>query len=312
MMPTLREILFARRRAGGGPPFRDGYRVALVSEGGAMRGVVAGGMVSAIEAAGMSECFDLMIGTSAGAAALAYLRAGQARFGTRIYYEDINNRAFIDPRRLLWGRAIVDIDFLVDHIFRVVKPLNVERLAAPGARLVAVATDVVSGAAVPLEGFDDATRVYEILRATTRMPILTAGPVSIEGRRYVDGSVTASLPIAFARKLGATHVLVIMTRSSASPAVAQNARIKASIQSSVFAALYHRNLLSATRRDKRDYRKTYHVLADGKRYVIGGIPHWGVAPASDFSDVSRIERDEQKLRRAADHGFERMHAFLSS
>lgn len=131
MTPSLVETLQAHRDSGQMPPFDDSYKLTLVAEGGAMRGVVAGGMVSAIEEAGLAGCFDLMVGTSAGACALAYLRAGQACYGTRIYFEDINNRSFIDLRRVLRGRAIVDIDFLVDNVFQHVKPLDFTRIAEP-------------------------------------------------------------------------------------------------------------------------------------------------------------------------------------
>ena len=41
-----------RRRRGRTPPFDDHARIALVVEGGAMRGVVSAGMVSALEALG--------------------------------------------------------------------------------------------------------------------------------------------------------------------------------------------------------------------------------------------------------------------
>ena len=56
-----------------------------------MRGVVAAGMVTAIQELGLTGCFDTIHGSSAGACAGAYLMTDQARLGTSIFYEDINN-----------------------------------------------------------------------------------------------------------------------------------------------------------------------------------------------------------------------------
>jgi hypothetical protein len=95
----------ARSRA----PHDDGARIALCVEGGAMRGVVSAGMVSALEDLGLVHAFDAVYGSSAGAINAAYFLAGQAGFGTAIYSEDINNHQFISMRRAIGGRPIVDL-----------------------------------------------------------------------------------------------------------------------------------------------------------------------------------------------------------
>ena len=87
-----------------------------------MRGVISAGMVSALETLGLTHAFDGIYGSSAGAINAAYFLAGQAAVGTAIYYEDINNRQFIDLRRALTGRPIVDLGFLLDDVARQRKP----------------------------------------------------------------------------------------------------------------------------------------------------------------------------------------------
>ena len=310
MAGALLDILRARRAAGGGPPFEDPHLVALVAEGGAMRGVVAGGMVTAIEEAGFANCFDLMIGTSAGACALAYLRAGQARLGTSIYFEDINNRAFINAWRLFRGRPLVDTDFLIDRVFKEVKPLDYRRLAAPGAKLLAIATDIDRGEGVALEGFEIRERSYEILRATTRMPLLAAGPVEIDGRRYIDGGAVDRIPISSARCLGATHILVILTRSPNSRRLAQPSLVRDYLKSNVFAALYHPNLRALTRAESLNYRRTYQLLAHGDGCKFEAGQYCAVSPVGDFPDISRIETNGNVLRSAAQYGQDRMNDYL--
>src|SRR4051794_4948860 len=104
MMPQhpTAKLLLDRRLAGSRPGARsDRRRVALIIEGGGMRGVVSAGMVAALEQLELQEVFDGVFGASAGAVTGAYFIAGQARYGTTIFYEDINNRKFIDLTRLL-------------------------------------------------------------------------------------------------------------------------------------------------------------------------------------------------------------------
>ena len=64
----------------------------------------------------LTDAFDAVYGSSAGAINAAYFLAGQARLGTTIYYEDINNARFISLLRVLGGRPIVNLGFLLDEI----------------------------------------------------------------------------------------------------------------------------------------------------------------------------------------------------
>ena len=78
--------------------------IALVLEGGGMRGAVAAGMVSALEDLGMSDAFDSIYGTSSGAIAGAMFLARQSTMGVDTYCEDLVNGPFIRYRRVLSGR----------------------------------------------------------------------------------------------------------------------------------------------------------------------------------------------------------------
>ena len=128
------DLLQARAARGSRAPHGDGARIALAVEGGAMRGVVSAGMVSALEHLGMTHAFDAVYGSSAGAINGAYFLAGQANLGTTIYSEDINNRRFIDMRRPLTGRPIVDLGFLIDDVATRLKPLDTARVLSARRR----------------------------------------------------------------------------------------------------------------------------------------------------------------------------------
>src|ERR1044071_2792696 len=86
---SVAQLLFARQEAASKPGQRqDGRFLALVVEGGGMRGVVSAGMVAALEELGFRDCFDAVYGSSAGAISGAYFIAKQARYGTTIFYDN--------------------------------------------------------------------------------------------------------------------------------------------------------------------------------------------------------------------------------
>lgn len=216
---TTRDVL--RRRAielAGGRLGRrdraDGCHLALVIEGGGMRGVVAGGMVSALEELGLRDVFDTIHGSSAGACAGSYFLAGQAGLGTRIYYEDINNSKFIDTWRFVKRQPVMNTRFLIENVMQGIKVLDVaEILVRPGV-LHIVATDVETGKAQIFDRFGDKDEFFQILRASITMPIIGGRSVNVRGREMVDGGMVQQIALKSALDAGATHILVLMTRKA--------------------------------------------------------------------------------------------------
>src|SRR3954452_12638536 len=112
--PPLYGVLLAR--AGTRPGVRpDPHVVALVVEGGGMRGAVSAGMCLTLEAAGLMSSFDRVYGCSSGALTGCFAAAGQSSVWATSF-EHCANRAFIDPRRALRGRPVLDLDYLFDHV----------------------------------------------------------------------------------------------------------------------------------------------------------------------------------------------------
>jgi predicted patatin/cPLA2 family phospholipase len=209
---SVRDLLRARREEGTLRNARaDPHHLALVIEGGGMRGVVAGGMVSALEDLGLLNCFDSIYGSSAGACAGAYFLAGQAKFGTRIYYEDINNKSFIDIWRGLIGRPIMSTAFLIDHVMRVNKPLNVDEIRRHPGVLHIVATKASTGEPVVYSRFSDTEDFFRKLKASISIPVIAGRGVMIGSELIFDGGMSQQIPIMSAIG-GATHVLALMTR----------------------------------------------------------------------------------------------------
>ena len=101
----------------------DGFKVALVVEGGGMRGCLSAGMVAALHYLGLEDTFDVIYGSSAGTVIGAYFNTRQLPwFGPEIYYDSLTTagKQFIDTKRLLRsiGIGLVDPRLLKDVMVR--------------------------------------------------------------------------------------------------------------------------------------------------------------------------------------------------
>jgi predicted patatin/cPLA2 family phospholipase len=209
--PVLEAVL--RRRDEGSRPGQrtDGRRIALVIEGGGMRGVVSAGMAAAIEQLGASGAFDEVHGASAGAFNGAFLLAGQATYLTALYQHGFGNPAFVSLRRALRGRPLFDMDYVIGEVWRRQRPLDVDAVLASGIDLHCTATDVETAAIVDLTGLRDGDEVRNAMRASARLPWLAGPPVSFRGRRWLDATIAEAIPVHIALH-SATDLLVLQTR----------------------------------------------------------------------------------------------------
>jgi predicted patatin/cPLA2 family phospholipase len=207
------EIIQLRAKSGSRPTRRsDPYHVALVIEGGGMRGVAAGGMVSALERLGLRDAFDSVHGSSGGAVAASYFVAGQATKGTSIYYEDLNNDFFINPWRAYRHLPIMNVSYLINDIMIFKKPLNFDIAVRGDIPVYVVMTDVEKQDVYIKHHFDSDEDFRTCLRATVTMPFIGGPPVRHDRRLLYDGGLVQQVAIRSAAAVGATHLLVLMTR----------------------------------------------------------------------------------------------------
>jgi predicted patatin/cPLA2 family phospholipase len=206
------EAILARRDERSLPGRRtDGRRIALVIEGGGMRGVVSAGMAAAIEQLGLTEAFDEVHGASAGAFNGAFLLAGQASYLAALYPHGFGNPEFVSFRRALRGAPVFDMDYVVDDVWQRQRPLNVDAILGGGIDLHCTATDVDTAEIVDLAGLGSELEIRCAMRASARLPWLAGPPVSFRGRRWLDATIAEAIPVhvAFA---AATDALVLQTR----------------------------------------------------------------------------------------------------
>jgi predicted patatin/cPLA2 family phospholipase len=190
----------------------DGLKIGLAIEGGGMRGVVSAGMVTGLEYLGLLPAFDVVYGTSAGAINGAFFIAGQAAYGTTIYYENINNSHFINLLRPLIGKSAVSLEFLFEQVLIDEKILDWKKVVNSAIPLKPVASSINHVRPVVLDGFATRDELFTCLKASARIPVVAGPPVRVGDDDYLDGSLFASIPFHQAVEGGCTHVLSLLTR----------------------------------------------------------------------------------------------------
>ena len=193
----------------------DRRKTALIVEGGAMRGAWAAGVLAYLQERGRRQ-YDLVYAASSGACSAAYFVAGMWEPGLAIWRELACN--VVRKTNFLRRKPIIDLAYLVDHVFRKHVPFSVEALQSAPTRFFIVLTDCLTGEPVYFHARDD--RVFAALRATASMPLATRGFDYVDGHPYADGGVADPIPIRRAIQDGATDITVVLTHN-------RNFRLKA-------------------------------------------------------------------------------------
>jgi predicted patatin/cPLA2 family phospholipase len=206
------EAIRRRRAEGSRPGARtDGRRIALVIEGGGMRGVVSAGMTAAIEQLGLRDSFDEVHGASAGAFNGAFLLAGQAAYLTALYPHGFGDPRFVSLRRALRGRPLFDMDYVIGEVWRHQRPLRVDQILSSAIDLHCTATDADRATILDLTDLADGEEIRGALRASARLPWLAGPPVAFRGHRLLDATLAEAIPVHAAQS-SATDMLVLQTR----------------------------------------------------------------------------------------------------
>jgi predicted patatin/cPLA2 family phospholipase len=179
---------------------------ALIVEGGAMRGAWAAGVLAFLHEQGWRQ-YDLVYAASSGACSAAYFVAGMWEPALAIWREHASK--VVRKANFLRHKPIIDLAYLVDHVFRQHVPLSVEALQRAPTRFFIVLTDCHTGEPVYFHARDE--RVFAALRATSSMPLATRGFDYMDGQPFADGGVADPIPVQRALQDGATDITVVLT-----------------------------------------------------------------------------------------------------
>lgn len=172
-------------------------RWALALGGGAARGIAHVGVMRVLEREGLVP--DLVVGTSAGALAGVFLAAGVSADRTAAWGESL--RWSLLARPIVSRLGLMSNERMGTLLRRVLPVRTFDELSIPFA---CMATDLATAEPVLLCEGD----LVSAIRASCAIPGLIV-PVERDGLLLVDGGVTANVPTAVSRKLGAEIVVAV-------------------------------------------------------------------------------------------------------
>ena len=261
----------------------------LVLEGGGLRGLFTAGVLDCLMEEGI--LFDGMVGVSAGAVFGCNLKSGQKgrvlRYNTR-YCRD---RRYCSLYSLITTGSLFGTEFCYRLLPEELDPFDWKRYEENPMEFFAACTDVETGEATFFSCEGEKDRVMDIFRAGASMPLVSK-PVTIDGRRYLDGGIADSIPLAFLEGRGYEKNLVILTR----PLDYEKSRGKGGV---IMDLVYGKNSgisrAMARRHEMYNAEKNYVLKrAEEKKAFL-------IAPPKPLP-VSRVEKDPKKLYLAWEEG----------
>ncbi|MBC7003910.1 patatin family protein [Photobacterium sp. BZF1] len=186
-------------------------KIALVVQGGGQRGIFTAGVFDAFLESGFDP-FELYIGTSAGALNLSSFISRQPRFGYEFIVNYTTDNEFFNLYKYLSQQKSMNLDWALEEVrSHGAIPLDVLKardvLKHRTALACATRKDTLQDIYMPM--YQD--NWCEVLRASCAIPVIYNLPVNIDDLEWVDGGVSAAVPVKEAWQRGADLVIVVRT-----------------------------------------------------------------------------------------------------
>ena len=183
-------------------------KIALVLEGGAMRGLYTAGVLDVFMENDIKV--DTIFGVSAGALFGINYKSKQIGRALRYNIKYAHDKRYMGMYSLITTGDVMNKDFCFNKLVYELDPLDFETYDSSDVKFYAVVTNVETGKAEYIE-INDAKRDMEYLRASGSMPFVSK-LVEINGNKYLDGAVADPIPLKKALEMGYEKIIVVQTR----------------------------------------------------------------------------------------------------
>lgn len=256
-------------------------KTGLVLEGGAMRGMYTAGVLDVFMEHGVH--FNGIIGVSAGAVFGVNYLSGQRGRVIRYNCRFNTDKNYMGVGCLLKTGNYFNTEYAYYRVPRELDLFDDETYMSSGVPFYAVVTNVETGEPEYMR-VESVLGQMETLRASASMPFASK-PVEINGKKYLDGGVTDSIPFEKFAEMGYEKQVVVLTRDMSYRKKPMNGAL---------ISLFYRKYPEFRRRLKNRhiaYNESIHKLAElekaGRAFVI--------RPSAPI-EISRTEREPEKLK----------------
>ena len=271
-------------------------KIGLVLEGGAMRGMFTAGVLDVL----LDEqiAVDGAVTVSAGALFGINYPAKQRGRVLRYNLKYLHDKRYMGWHSLFTTGNVVNKAFAFYELPFTLDPFDQATFAASQIDFWVTLTNIETGEPEYVK-ITDAFAQMEALRATSAMPMVSR-VVEMEGKKYLDGGISDSIPLDKAMALGYDKIIVILTRPL-------DYRKKPS--NNWLFKLFYRHYPKLIERWANRYaeynqavEKVIEMEKAGKIFVIR---------PSESLDISRLEKDLAKVQTMYDLGVKDGQAALS-
>ncbi|MCD7776042.1 MAG: patatin family protein [Firmicutes bacterium] len=262
-------------------------KFGMVLEGGAMRGMYTAGVLDVFYEHGLKT--DAMVGVSVGALFGVNFLSGQTGRVIRYNKRFNQDKNYMGIRPLLREGNIVNTKYAYERVPHELDPFDDETYMKSGVPFYAVITDIEMGNPAYIE-VKSVYRQMDTLRASGSMPFVSK-PVNIDGRYYLDGGISDSIPYEWLYSQGYERQIIVLTRDISYR--------KKPMSKALIKLYYHKYPALAEKLIQRheNYNSAVDKLPawekDGKALVI--------RPSSPI-EIGRIESNPDKLQSVYDLG----------
>lgn len=262
----------------------------LVVEGGGMRGVYTAGVLDYFMEKNLY--FDDCYGVSAGACHISSYVSKQIGRSIKVTLDYINDKRYCSVNSLIKTGDMFGVEMLYDLIPNKLELYDYDTFNKFKGNFYSVVTNCKTGKAEYIK-IKDMKKDIIAVRASSSLPLLSR-IVEINGKEYLDGGITDSIPIKKSIKDGHKKNVVILTRDKT------YRKSKPKFLSLLkFKYKKYPNLVKAIENRYKMYNETLDFIEEEKAKNKVFI----IQPKLPVK-ISRIEKDKDKLKALYNQGYE--------
>lgn len=263
-------------------------KTGLVIEGGGVRGIYAAGVLDLFMEHGLH--FDGLIGVSAGAIHGCSFLSNQKGRSLRYYKKYCGDPRFMSFQSWLKTGDIVGADFCYHELPDRLDVYDHDAFLSSKTPFYVTCSNVENGQAEYIRVTDMRTQI-DYLRASASLPYFSR-IVDIDGKHYLDGGATDSIPVEAFMDMGYERNVVILTRDASyhkSPELRFLPGVVYRKYPAFAQALQDRHLVY-----NRTVDRIHNLERQGAVFVI--------RPQEPL-DIGRMEKDPAKVQHTYDLGY---------
>ncbi|MCE9548891.1 patatin-like phospholipase family protein [Candidatus Nomurabacteria bacterium] len=157
---------------------------ALILKGGTMRGAFTVGALKTVHRLLGVNHFDAIFATSVGVFEQAFFASEQIFFMENTWREYVHGNKLIKLTNFFKRKPILDLDYLVELFQSEKSMLDIQKMKNARPQLLTFVTDYETREPTLMDLKNGP--VFDIMRATSAIPMIYPKKVVLNGRRYVD------------------------------------------------------------------------------------------------------------------------------